>query len=90
MIARFSAGVEPEREHAREAFSEHLAQRGPRVRLGGALTDGQGVRTGILLVVESDSVESVRRFIDSSPYSLAGLYERVEIDCIDIEVGSLG
>ena len=80
VIARFSAGVEPEREHAREAFSEHLAQRGPRVRLGGALTDGQGVRTGILLVVE----------IDSSPYSLAGLYERVEIDCIDIEVGSLG
>lgn len=47
--------------------------------LGGPLLDPQGQMNGTLLVVRAATLEAVERFFAADPYSLAGLFERVEI-----------
>ena len=90
VIGRFRPGMEAERDKAHEAFSEHIAQRGPRIRLGGALLGPEGARVGVIFLMESDDIDQVHRFVESSPYTLADLYERVEVDGLDLEIGALG
>ena len=58
----------------------HLAKMGPldragRVVLAGPLTD----KTGSLIVIEAGSLEEARQFAHEDPYTLHGVFERVEV-----------
>jgi uncharacterized protein YciI len=58
----------------------HLAKMEPldqagRVVLAGPLTD----RTGSLIVIEADTLEEARRFAREDPYTVNGVFERVEV-----------
>jgi len=53
---------------------EPLDQAG-RVVLAGPLTD----RTGSLIVIEADSLEEARQFAHEDPYTVNGVFERVEV-----------
>jgi uncharacterized protein YciI len=76
-------GMLSERQRVRDAHRERL--RNPvghavRVVAGGpTLSETDGAMNGSLLIVEADSVESVRRFIADDPYSLAQVYANVQI-----------
>lgn len=89
LIGLFRADAEADRERIHEQFNSHLAQPFRHVRLGGSLKDGAGRRTGVLLVVEADTLEQAQAFLDASPYVRAGLYERVELHRLDVEVGRI-
>lgn len=47
--------------------------------LGGPLLDAHGQMNGTLLVVRAPTLEAVERFVGADPYSVSGLFERVEI-----------
>lgn len=58
----------------------HLANLEPlsaqgRVVLAGPLTD----KTGSLIIIEADSLEEAQRFARADPYSIHGVFERVEV-----------
>lgn len=76
-------GALPLREQARPAHRARLREPGEhalRVVLAGPTLDKPGGSTnGTLLVVEAEDADTVRRFIDGDPYSLAGVYRHVEI-----------
>lgn len=50
-----------------------------RVHIGGPLMDASGKMNGSMLVVEAPSQTEVKTFVAGDPYSIAGLYETVEI-----------
>jgi uncharacterized protein YciI len=88
-IARFKPDIEARRDALHVAFSAYLMQLNPRIRLGGPIFDESGVRSGVFMLLESDSIETIRGFMGSGPYAKAGLYERIEIDVLRLEVGHL-
>lgn len=49
------------------------------VHTGGPLTDEDGQMIGTMLVVEAASKSVVERFLQGDPYSVAGVYDRVDI-----------
>jgi len=58
----------------------HLAKMEPldregRVILAGPLTD----KTGSLIVIEADSLEEARKFAQEDPYTINGVFQRVEV-----------
>jgi uncharacterized protein YciI len=58
----------------------HLANMEPldqvgRVVLAGPLTD----KTGSLIVIEADSLEEAQTFAKNDPYTVHGVFERVEV-----------
>jgi len=77
------ADVLAERLRVREAHRARLRARNDvsvRVVLAGpTLDDASGAMNGTLLIVEAGSIGAVRAFVDSDPYSMAGVYDRVEI-----------
>lgn len=85
--ARFKAGVEERRAALRPAFNDHLMQRTLRIHLGGPLRDEEGAITGVLIIMEAPDLGSAKRFVESSPYTKAGLYEAVHIDAFEAEAG---
>lgn len=85
----FKADAEARRQTIHETYGEHLSQHRPRVRLGGSVQDDDGRRLAVMLIVEADDRAEVERFVQASPYTRAGLYERTEIDLLDLEVGAL-
>jgi uncharacterized protein YciI len=50
-----------------------------RVRIGGPLLDNDGGMIGTMLVVEAESMDLVRRFVDQDPYARADVYANVAI-----------
>jgi uncharacterized protein len=89
VVGRFKPGVQAQTEELRSAFSDHLASNQPRIRLGGPLKDDSGARTGVFYVAEATSLDSIRHFVNSSPYVHAELYERLDIDELTLEAGRL-
>jgi uncharacterized protein YciI len=90
VIARFKPGVEAARDALHEQFGDHLRQPLLHIRLTGALRHTQsGERQGVLLLIEADDRRAVDHFLELSPYGQAGLYERVYVDELAIEAGSL-
>ena len=60
--------------------SAHLAKIEPldmqgRIVLAGPLSD----KTGSLIVIEADSLEEAQRFAREDPYTIHGIFERVEV-----------
>jgi uncharacterized protein YciI len=88
--ARFRPGTEEQRNALSADFSQHIRQPLLHIRLLGALLDGAGRRSGMMMLMEADSRELVQSFLDQSPYSREGLYVELDIDELQIEAGSLG
>jgi len=71
----------PDGEARRKVYRPaHLANLEPldragRVLLAGPLTD----KTGSLIVIEADSIEEARTFAREDPYTVHGVFERVEV-----------
>ena len=77
-------GTGPARERVREAHRARLRAAGEhpvQVRLAGPLLqEGPGgAMCGTLLVVEAESADQVRAFVDGDPYVQAGVYGSVEV-----------
>jgi len=89
-IAHFTPTSQNERDALRSAFTDHLAQPlNPRIKLAGAILDDAGERCGILMMLEADSIETVRNYLAASPYQLRRLYENAAINAVQLEVGHL-
>ena len=88
--ARFRPGTEERRNALATEFSQHIRQPLLHIRLLGALLDGNGRRSGLLMLMESDGREGVQSFLDQSPFARERLYEDLEIEELQIEAGSLG
>jgi uncharacterized protein YciI len=88
--AHFGPDTEERRAALSGEFSQHIGQPLLHIRLLGALLDEDGRRSGILMLMEADSRELVRSFLDQSPFVRERLYEALEIDELQIEAGSLG
>ena len=56
------------------AKMEPLDQQG-RVVLAGPLTD----KAGSLIIIEADSLEEAQQFAEEDPYTVNGVFERVEV-----------
>jgi len=71
------------RNQVREEHRRRLRDPAPhdvKVVLGGpTLCDELETMNGSLLIVEAESIEAVRAFINDDPYSLSQLYAAVEI-----------
>ena len=90
VTAYFKAGMEPKEIDLRAAFTDHLASNHPRLRLGGPLKRDDGALVAIFYIAQSDSRAEIEAFINRSPYTRAGLYDRFEINALTLEAGSLG
>jgi len=88
--AHFRPGTEERRAALSGEFSDHIRQPLLHIRLLGALVDGEGQRSGLLMLMEADGQELVRNFLDQSPFSRESVYDRLEIEELQIEAGSLG
>jgi uncharacterized protein YciI len=71
----------PDGEAKRKIYRQtHLANMEPldragRVVLAGPLTD----KTGSLIVIEANSLEEAQKFARDDPYTVHGVFERVEV-----------
>jgi uncharacterized protein YciI len=74
---------------AREAHLAYVAQNKARLKLAGPLLDEGGVMAGSLFVIEADDIAAVKAFNASDPYTLAGVFETVDIRQIKITAGAL-
>jgi uncharacterized protein YciI len=60
------------------------------VKAAGPLLSDEGNPIGSLLIVEAEDKAAVQTFLDNDPYTLAGIFESVEIKSWRVGVGSLG
>ncbi|MDO8379911.1 MAG: YciI family protein [Pseudomonadota bacterium] len=70
----------------------HLAYAGTFsdvVKLGGPILDDKGDMAGSLIILEGESEEAARAFTRDDPYSLAGLFQSVQILPFRATVGNL-
>lgn len=89
IMAHFREGTEEKRKDLADESTRHLGQRQPRLRLGGPLKDDQGARIGLFYIVESDTRQPVETLLRTGPYYEAGLYEKIVVTQMDLEVGSM-
>lgn len=82
-------GSDAEVESLADQFNEHLAQPFRAIRAAGALRDREGRRTGYMAFIDGEDFEEGERYLRESPFYQAGLYERVEVAQLSIEVGRL-
>ena len=57
----------------------HLAKMEPLDRAGRVVLAGPLDKTGSLIVIEADSLEEAQRFAREDPYTVHGVFERVEV-----------
>lgn len=71
----------------REAHLAYVRGKADVVKLGGPMTDDAGDMAGSLLILDVADRAAAEAFTAADPYSLAGLFERVEIRPIRISLG---
>jgi uncharacterized protein YciI len=59
------------------------------VKAAGPLLDDAGSPIGSLLIIEAEDKAAVQALADNDPYTLAGLFESVEIQGWRVGVGSI-
>jgi uncharacterized protein YciI len=62
--------------------AEHL-------KLAGPLLGDDGNPIGSILIVEAENKAAAKAWADNDPYTLAGIFERVEIDAWRVVIGSV-
>ena len=81
-----------QRRHAelKAAFTDHLSQPlNPRIKLAGAILDDAGVQSGMFMLLETDSIETARAYLEADPYKMNALYESADTKLVRLEVGHL-
>jgi uncharacterized protein YciI len=89
VVCHFKPGAAAKTAATAEAFTSHLEQPLMGIRLAGPLRNAKGEQTGFMTLLEAQSFAEADGFLKSSPDLDAGLYERVEIEQLDPEVGRL-
>jgi uncharacterized protein YciI len=76
-------GTQAERMRVREAHRARLRDPAPHpvrvVQAGVTLDEAGAAMNGTLLIVQAESLQAVRDFVDGDPYVAAGVYDRVDI-----------
>jgi uncharacterized protein len=77
------AGSQQARQRVREEHRARLRNPAPHavtvLLAGPTFHDGGQTMNGTLLVVDADSVEAVRAFIEADPYTVHAVYQSVDI-----------
>lgn len=89
IVGYFKPGGAEKAQAQAMAFDDHLGQPLERIPLAGALRDADGKERGFMVLLEAPSFEEAKQFLNESPNFQAGLYERVDISELDVEVGRL-
>ena len=87
VVGIFTPDAQPHRADLYRQWNEHLADR--PIRIAGPLLDEVGNQQGWMAVLQADSLQEARAFLNRSPYFMAHLYQRVEVFEYGIEVGRL-
>lgn len=74
---------------AREAHLAYVREHIAMVKVAGPLLDDAGQMAGSMFIMEAPDKAAVESFTAADPYSLAGLFERVEVRSWKISVGAL-
>lgn len=69
----------PLRMATREAHFAYARSHAGAIRLGGPFLDANGEMAGSLIMMEAADLEAARAFNAADPYTLAGLFESVDI-----------
>jgi uncharacterized protein YciI len=73
----------------REAHLAYARDHMAMIKVAGPFLDGDGDMCGSMFLIEADSREAVAGFNAADPYTLAGLFERVEIRSWRVTLGAL-
>jgi uncharacterized protein YciI len=77
------------RTAAREAHLAYLAERRALVRLAGPYLGPDGQPVGSMLVIEADDLAVAEAFAANDPYSLADIFQSVDIRPWRITIGAV-
>jgi uncharacterized protein YciI len=83
------AGALETRMAARTAHLAYAGERLSMIKLAGPLLDAEGQMAGSMFIMEAEDAEAVKAFNAADPYTLAGLFARVEVRPWKITVGAL-
>ena len=89
VAAILKPGTEQELIQHSNEFNEQIGPNGEDVRLAGALLDQAGKKVGYLAILEGETIEEVRDWVDESPIYRADLYDRLDVFQYQVEVGRL-
>ncbi|MEC9356373.1 MAG: YciI family protein [Pseudomonadota bacterium] len=80
IYTRDKPGHQPVRDAHRAAHYAYLQQHQHRLIASGGLQDDAGAEMlGGLIIIDVDTVEAVRKFVEEDPFTIAGLFEEVDI-----------
>ena len=71
----------------RAAHLAYMADHAQDVRLGGPLLDDKGDMAGSLIVLEAPDIAAAKALNANDPYTLAGLFARVDIHPVRLTMG---
>ena len=74
---------------AREAHLAYVRERIDQVKLAGPLIDDAGEMAGSLLILEVADKAAAEAFNASDPYTLAGLWQSVDVRAFKASIGQL-
>ena len=73
----------------REAHLAYVRDKAAMVKLGGPMLNDEGEMAGSLLIVEAPDRAAAIELNAHDPYTLAGLWERVEVKAFKATLGQL-
>lgn len=73
----------------REAHLVYMRDKAGMVKLGGPMLDDDGAMAGSLLIVEAPDRAAALELNAQDPYTLAGLWERVDVKAFKATLGQL-
>ena len=73
----------------REAHLAYMRDKTGMLKLGGPMLDDNGAMAGSLLIVEAPDRAAALELNAQDPYTLAGLWERVEVKAFKATLGQL-
>ena len=74
---------------AREAHLAYVRERIAQMKLGGPFLDENGDMAGSLMILEAPDMAAARDFNANDPYTLAGLWQSVDIRPFRTTIGQL-
>ena len=74
---------------AREDHLAYVRERIQMMKLGGPFLDANGDMAGSLMILEAEDLDAARAFNANDPYTLAGLWESVDIRPYRVTIGEL-
>jgi uncharacterized protein YciI len=88
IVCRDKPGALETRLATRPAHLDYLKE-ARHLKLAGPLLDDAGDPAGSILIVEADDKAAVQAWADNDPYTLAGIFESVQINAWRVVIGSV-